>query len=83
MSESDTPKRVLLPISFFGTKEEPKTKIDTVYLKRGEGQKEKPVKTTGGKKKGKEPEPNEALDMLLAKEKPTKKDVIEYFKTLV
>jgi hypothetical protein len=79
----ETPKRVLLPISFFGKKEEIKPKIDTIYLKRGE--KEKPVAkttgTTGGKKK-KEPEPNEALDGLLTKEKPTKKDVIEYFKGL-
>lgn len=75
----ETPKRVLLPISFFQTKEESKPRNDTVYMKRGT---EKVAKTsTGGKKKAKkEEEPNQDLDMLLAKEKPTKKDVIEYFK---
>ena len=82
MSE-ETPKRVLLPLSFFASKEEPKAKNETVYIKRG-GKSEKPekAKTTGGKKKAKEPEPSDTLDMLLAKEKPTKKDVIEYFKSL-
>lgn len=70
-------------MSFFQTKEESKPKNDTVYLKRDGGKAKKPEKATAGKKGKKEPEPNEALDMLLAKEKPTKKDVIEYFKALV